>query len=155
MSTDAGRTGNTIGPGTRVTLNFALKLEDGQVVDSNMEQDPVCFEVGDGKLLPGFESRLFGLGAGDATSFDLPAEDAFGLHMEENIQYFDIGQFADADELEEGLVLAFTDAANAEVPGVIQAIEEERVRVDFNHPLAGRTLIFEVKIRRVELVIAH
>lgn len=108
---------------TRVTLNFALKLEDGQVVDSNFDREPVAFDVGDGKLLPGFESRLLGLEAGDEASFRIPADDAFGAHNEDNIQAFDIEQFADADQLEKGLVLNFTDAAHGEVPGVIQDID--------------------------------
>ncbi|MEQ9565143.1 MAG: FKBP-type peptidyl-prolyl cis-trans isomerase, partial [Pseudomonadales bacterium] len=73
---------------TRVTLNFALKLEDGQLVDSNFDREPVDFEVGDGKLLPGFESRLLGLKAGDEASFTIPPDDAFGIHNEDNIQAF-------------------------------------------------------------------
>ncbi len=140
---------------TRVTLNFALKLEDGQVVDSNFDREPVAFNVGDGKLLPGFESRLLGLQAGDEASFTIPADDAFGVHNEDNIQAFDIEQFADADELQKGLVLNFTDAAHGEVPGVIQDIDEDRVWVDFNHPLAGRSLVFDVKIHSVEPRTSH
>lgn len=140
---------------TRVELNFALKLEDGQVVDSNFDRPPVSFEVGDGKLLPGFESRLFGLSAGDEASFELSANDAFGPHNEDNIQRFDIEQFANSDELEPGLVLNFTDAAKGEVPGVIKAINDDQVEVDFNHPLAGRTLLFDVKIHKVEPRMSH
>lgn len=140
---------------TRVELNFALKLDDGQVVDSNFDRSPVSFEVGDGKLLPGFESRLYGLSAGDEASFEIPADDAFGPHNEDNIQRFDLDQFANAEELEPGLVLNFTDAAKGEVPGVIQAIDEEKVEVDFNHPLAGRSLIFDVKIHKVEPRTSH
>lgn len=140
---------------TRVELNFALKLEDGQIVDSNFDQPPVSFEVGDGKLLPGFESRLFGLSAGDEASFDIPADDAFGQRNEDNLQKFDVDQFANADELEPGLVLNFSDAANGEVPGVIQSIDDDKVEVDFNHPLAGRALIFDVKIHSVEPRTSH
>ena len=140
---------------TRVELNFSLKLDDGQIVDSNFDRPPVTFEVGDGKLLPGFESRLYGLVAGDEASFEIPAGDAFGPHNDDNVQSFDIDQFSHAEELEPGLVLNFTDAANAEVPGVIQSIEGDKVMVDFNHPLAGRALIFDVKIHRVEPRTSH
>jgi len=140
---------------TRVELNFSLKLEDGQIVDSNFDRAPVSFEVGDGKLLPGFESRLYGLAAGDEASFDIPASDAFGEHNEDNLQKFDLDQFANSDELEPGLVLNFKDAANGEVPGVIQSIQDDKVEVDFNHPLAGRSLIFDVKIHKVEPRTSH
>lgn len=55
----------TIGPGTQVTLHFALELEDGSVVDSNFDREPVTFVMGDGNLLPGFEEALLGLQAAD------------------------------------------------------------------------------------------
>lgn len=140
---------------TRVELNFSLKLEDGQVVDSNFDRPPVSFDVGDGKLLPGFESRLYGLAAGDEASFNIPAADAFGAHNDDNIQRFDLDQFANAEELEPGLVLNFTDAAHGDVPGVIQSIQGDKVEVDFNHPLAGRSLVFDVKIHSVEPGTSH
>ena len=140
---------------TRVLLNFSLKLEDGQIVDSNFDRDPVAFEVGDGKLLPGFESRLYGLTDGDEASFDIPAADAFGPHNQDNIQIFDLDKFDDSEELQLGLVVTFVDAAKGEVPGVIQTIEGDKVGVDFNHPLAGRRLIFDVKIHKVEPRISH
>lgn len=140
---------------TRVELNFSLKLEDGQVVDSNFDRPPVSFEVGDGKLLPGFEARLYGLVAGDEASFTIPATDAFGPHNEDNIQRFNLDQFANAEELEPGLVLNFTDAAKGEVPGVVQSVKGDKVDVDFNHPLAGRALIFDVKIHSVQPRTSH
>ena len=140
---------------TRVLLNFSLKLEDGQIVDSNFDRDPVAFEVGDGKLLPGFESRLYGLTDGDEASFDIPAADAFGPHKQDNIQIFDLDKFDDSEALQPGLVVTFVDAAKGEVPGVIQTIEGDKVSVDFNHPLAGRRLIFDVKIHKVEPRISH
>ena len=139
-----------IGRGTRVELNFSLKLADGQIVDSNFDRAPVSFAVGDGKLLPGFESRLYGLAAGDEASFEIPASDAFGMHNEDNLQKFDLDQFANSDELEPGLVLNFKDAANSDLSGVIQSVQGDKVDVDFNHPLAGRALIFDVKIQGVE-----
>jgi len=140
---------------TRVELNFSVKLEDGQVVDSNFDRLPVTFEMGDGKLLAGFEARLYGLVAGDEASFEIPANDAFGPHNDDNLQKFNLDQFANAEDLEPGLVLNFTDAANGEVPGVIQSIQGDKVEVDFNHPLAGRDLIFDVKIHKVEPRTSH
>ena len=140
---------------TRVRLNFALKLADGQIIDSNFDTDPVTLEVGDGKLPAGFEKRLFGLAPGDQATFQIPSEDAFGPHREENIQAFRRDQFPHPDQLEKGLVLHFTDAANTELPGIVQAIDGDQVHIDFNHPLAGRNLIFAVKIHSVEPRIHH
>lgn len=140
----------TIGPGSRVTLHFSLSLEDGSVVDSNFEGAPPSFTVGDGSLLPGFERALFGLRAGDRQCFKVPPEDAFGQPNPNNLQEVARDQFSPDMELEPGLVVSFADAAGGELPGVISEVDEGRVVVDFNHPLAGRTLSFEVAVHRVE-----
>ena len=144
-----------IGPGTRVTLNFALKLSDGQVIDSNFDADPVEFEMGDGKLMPGFEAALEGMAAGDHVTIEISAEDAFGSHNDDNVQVFAIEQFPEDTDLEIGSMFSFADAAGGEVPGVISEISDERVTVDFNHPLAGKDLLFEVRIHGVALGTVH
>lgn len=142
-----------IGPNTTVKLNFALKLENGEVVDSNLGGEPVSCSIGDGNLLPGFEQAMFGLKAGDAADLSILAEQGFGAYREENLQVFDRDQFA--DELEVGAVVSFSDAARGELPGVIVAIKNARVEVDFNHPLAGRNLIFQVEIHDVQPQVSH
>jgi len=144
-----------VGEGTCVHLHFALRLDDGEEVDSNFDRDPVSFTVGDGSLLPGFERRLFGLSPGERRAFTVPPEDAFGQHNPQNVQRVDRDQFEDGIELEEGLVCSFADAAGGELPGVIVAFDDAEVTVDFNHPLAGRTLVFDVQIHRVEPAELH
>lgn len=138
-----------IGPGTEVTLHFALLMEDGSEVDSTFERAPARFVFGDGNLLPGVEAKLQGLTAGDATTLNLAPEDAFGQRNPANIQRMPLSQFADI-ELSEGLVLNFADAANTELPGVVSAIDGEQVEIDFNHPLAGKQLGFRVEILDVQ-----
>jgi len=135
-----------IGPGTQVTLHFALKLEEGDIVDSTFERAPATFTVGDGKLLPGFERKLFGLSKGAREQFTILPEDAFGQPNPANVQRFKRDMFAADMELHPGLVISFADAAQAELPGVVSGIEGDEVLVDFNHPLAGRTLLFDVQI---------
>ena len=136
-----------IGPNTAVRLNFAVKLTNGEVIDSNFGGAPVQCRIGDGNLLPGFEQVLYGLRAGQKAELPVRAEQAFGSYREENIQVFDRDQFV--DELEVGMVISFADAARSELPGVVRRLDDDRVEVDFNHPLAGRDLIFEVEIHEV------
>lgn len=145
----------TIGEGTQVTLHFALKLESGDVVDTTFEGDPAQFVVGDGNLLEGFEQALFGLSAGDAETFLIPPEKGFGQSNPNNIQEFTRDQFEEGIELEKGLMLSFADAQNAELPGVIADVSDEKVIVDFNHPLAGKSISFEVKILQVDPAVRH
>ncbi len=134
-----------IGPGTRVTLHFALKLANGDVVDSTFDRAPASFTVGDGNLLAGFERKLSGLHKGDEQVFEVKPEDAFGQPNPANVQRFSRAAF-DGLELHEGLVVSFADAAKTELPGVVTGFEGDEVLVDFNHPLAGRTIVFEVRI---------
>ncbi len=130
--------------GTKVTLHFALILEDGDVIDSNFETAPAIFTVGDGNLLPGFESTLIGLENGDEREFTIPPEEAFGQHNPQNVQRVDRSNF-DQQELEVGAMFSFQNG-DGELPGVIIEFEDEEILVDFNHPLAGKNIIFQVKI---------
>ena len=130
--------------GTLVTLHFSLALENGHIVDSNFEGNPATFSVGDGNLLPGFESSLLGLEVGDEREFIIPPENAFGQHNTQNVQSVDRGNFDESD-LEIGSILSFQNG-DGELPGVIIALKENQVMVDFNHPLSGKNIVFQVKI---------
>jgi FKBP-type peptidyl-prolyl cis-trans isomerase SlpA len=140
-----------IGPDRQVTLHFALKLDNGDVVDSTFDKQPATFRVGDGSLLPGFESALYGFKAGDKQSLSVPPEQGFGQPNPQNLQSMPRAQFQNM-ELSPGLLVMFHDAANAELPGVVKDFDDVQVQVDFNHPLAGKTLRFEVEIIDVQPV---
>lgn len=140
----------TIGPGTKVTLHFALRLAEGKTIDSNFEGEPATFTVGDGNLLEGFEKAMFGLQEGARETFLIKPEDSFGQRNPNNIQEIARDQFDPAIELSEGLMLSFADAQKTELPGVVQRFDEHIVVVDFNHPLAGRDILFDVAILRIE-----
>jgi len=150
--TDSPRARLPIGPGTRVTLHFSILMPSGDEVDSTWNRRPATFEVGDGNLLPGFERALYGLCAGDTRSLAISPEDGFGMPHPDNVQTLKKDAFPPDLTLEEGLVVSFADAARAEVPGVISRIDDASVEVNFNHPLAGLTLTFDVQIIRVEPV---
>ena len=144
-----------VSEGTRVYLNFSVSLEDGSEVDTNFGGDPVDFVIGDGSLLPGFERRLFGMAAGERQMFTVLPEDAFGQPNDNNVQYLPREQFDDDIELEIGLVFSFADASGEELPGMVLSYDEEEVSVDFNHPLSGRTILFDVLVHRVEPAELH
>ncbi len=144
-----------VSEGTRVYVNFSLSLEDGSEVDSNFGGEPVAFEVGDGSLLPGFERLLFGMSAGQRRLFTVSPEDGFGQPNDNNVQYLPRSRFAADGELEIGLVFSFADAGGGELPGLIVALDDDEVTVDFNHPLAGRNILFDVLVHRVEPLEVH
>lgn len=140
-----------IGPNSEVLFHFTIKLEDGSVADSTqLHGKPAKLIMGDGSLTPNFEACLLGLEEGSEHSFELGPDDAFGPVNPDNIHYMDRSRFAAELELEEGLILSFTQPNGAEMPGIIRDIAGDSVMVDFNHPLAGRPVTFEVEILTVE-----
>ena len=138
-----------ISEGMQVTLHFSILLESGDEVDSTRRGKPASFVIGDGNLLPGFESALLGMKVGDDGQLPIPAASAFGERVEGNVQRLPRQRFPNPDELETGLIVSFA-APDGELPGVVQRVWEDTVEVDFNHPLAGRDLIFDVSIIKVQ-----
>jgi FKBP-type peptidyl-prolyl cis-trans isomerase SlpA len=134
--------------GDRVRLHFALHLESGEEIDTTRRGDPAMFTVGDGNLLPGFEAAILGMRAGDDAQILIEPTDAFGPHREENVQTLRRDRFSDDLVLEAGLMVSFA-GPGGELPGVVREVMEEHVEVDFNHPLAGRRIVFDVSIIEV------
>lgn len=144
--------GPAIGNGSRVTLHFSLLYSNGQEIDTTRDGKPGSFTVGDGSLLPGFEAVLLGKQAGFAAQLVLPPAQAFGEHNPANIRLMSRARFAAmAGEvpLEKGLVISF-QSADGELPGVLVDVYTDTVRVDFNHPLAGAEITFDVAVLKVE-----
>ena len=136
----------TIGPGSEVLMHFTLSLPDGTVADSTREGEPLRFVMGDGTLIEGLELVLYGLKKGDRQCLSIEPRDAFGFPDEENIHTMPRSEFPADMQLEAGLIIGFTTPSGEEVPGAIQEVKDDEVVVDFNHPLAGNEIIFDVEI---------
>jgi FKBP-type peptidyl-prolyl cis-trans isomerase SlpA len=94
-----------------------------------------------------------GMAAGETGSFTVTPEHAFGQHNPQNVQVVSRKSFD--DDIEVGMVMSFAEPSGSELPGIIREIDERDVKVDFNHPLAGRTLTFEVEVLSVSPVTTH
>ncbi|MCF7483306.1 FKBP-type peptidyl-prolyl cis-trans isomerase [Vibrio sp. J1-1] len=141
----------TITKDSVVTLHFTIKMKDGSVADSthNMGK-PAKFVMGDGSLSENFEQCLVGLQSGEQKAIELKAEDAFGMPNPDHIHYMDRTKFVGDSEVEVGTIMAFSGPDGMEIPGIITEIAGDSVTVDFNHPLAGQDVTFEVEILSVE-----
>lgn len=143
------------GPDRQITLTFSLKLEDGELIDQI--DKPASFIWGDESLLPAFQKALRGCKAGDRRSVFIPAKDGFGEASEDNIQYFKPEQLTGSGITPEvGMMINFNDEQRlnrneAEVAGVVTSISDDWISVDFNHPLAGRDLMFGFEIHRIDM----
>ena len=140
-----------IGKNSRVLADITIKLKDGSIADSTkVSGKPSWMIIGDGSFSDAFESFLLDKQAGDNLVFELPDEDAFGSSNPDQIHFMDVSQFPQDIELKEGAIIAFDQPDGGQVPGVIRNVQGSSVKVDFNHPLAGETIIFEIEIKEVK-----
>lgn len=138
-----------IADGYQVALHFQVGLENGTVIDSTFDRDePIKLTVGDGNLLAGFEQVLIGLRTGDKRTASLQPAEAFGEWNPDNVQLFDKNQFVAINESapEIGQMMEFEDKGKNTLAGVISGVSDTEVTVDFNHPLAGKTVLFTVEV---------
>lgn len=139
-----------IGEESEVLMHFSIKLADGSAVDSTkVDNKPAKFVMGDGSLTPAFEQCLLGLKEGASESFTLPPESAFGLPNPDNFHYIERSKFSADVPAEVGSIITFTQPDGSEIPGIIREVVEDSVTVDFNHPLAGQTVTFEVDVLEI------
>ena len=135
-----------IGIDSSVTLHLALTLKDGTVAESTFGEEPLTFVMGDGTLVRGLELGLYGLRPGDTQRLELYPEQAFGPRDPDKIHKMPRADFDDEMVLEPGVIIGFETPEGEELPGMVRAVGEESVEVDFNHPLAGHSVIFDVEI---------
>lgn len=137
----------TVGSDSAVLLHFDLKLEDGTLAESTRrENKPALFRLGDNSLSPALEQSLLELRVGDKKSFALDPDSAFGPVNPDLIQFFSRRDFLETGVPEVGTIMLFTAVSGNEMPGLIREVEQDSITVDFNHPLAGRTLYFDIEV---------
>lgn len=136
-----------------VSLTYELKLDnaEGEVVDMADAAQPLVFLYGAGNMLPKFESNLAELKADDNFEFTLSSDDAYGPVIEEAVVDLPIDIFMvdgkiDPDMLFVGNVIPMQDNEGRPLDGTVVSISDDKVKMDFNHPMAGKTLHFTGKI---------
>jgi FKBP-type peptidyl-prolyl cis-trans isomerase SlpA len=133
-----------------VLVHFTLKLDDGSTAESTRNNGkPALFRLGDTSLSEGLEQQLLGLKEGRKSLF-AGAGCRVWRAEPDLIQYFSRREFMDAGEPEIGAIMLFTAMDGSEMPGVIREINGDSITVDFNHPLAGRTVHFDVEVLEID-----
>ncbi|MDP6667616.1 MAG: peptidylprolyl isomerase, partial [Dehalococcoidia bacterium] len=138
-------TKNTIEPGKVVSLSYTVSLPDGTVVHSNADGYPIKYRQGDGKLLPALEAALVGLAAGDEKSVTLPPEDTYPVNQDA-FREVPLEQVPE-DVRQVGAVFRPT-GSRASIR--VAEINGGTAVLDFNHPLAGKTLTYDISVLSVE-----
>lgn len=133
-----------------VELHFNLKLADGSIADSTRANgQPARLSMAEGMGCPGFERQLLGLTAGDKKTFTLPAGEALVLPDPDNYKTLARAQFPEQLSLEVGTIVEFEQPNGATLLATVRELDTDQVTVDFNHPLSGHDLTFEIEILAV------
>ena len=133
-----------------VTLHYRLGLPNGDVLEDNFDEDPMTVQLGSGVMAEGLELALIGLREGQEDTVDIQPDLAFGYLDETLFRALPRIDFDPELELEAGLIIEFSTDSGELLPGTVLDFNEGEVRVDLNHPLAGETLHFDVKVVGIE-----
>jgi FKBP-type peptidyl-prolyl cis-trans isomerase SlyD len=131
--------------GVVVSMEYTLKI-DGEVIDSSEGHDPLEFLTGYGNIIPGLENEMIGMKVGDSKDVVVAPADGYGEYDENAFMDVPKGQFPKDMPVEEGLELTVRDDSGQGRYARIESVEGETVRLNFNHPLAGDELHFNVKV---------
>jgi len=133
--------------GDRVKFNYALKLKDGSVFESNMGQAPLEITVGKGKAIKGLEQGLVGMSPGQTKTVVVKPAEGYGAKDPELLWTISEGDLPEGAAV--GTEVAVVRPDGSRIEGRVTKIEGGQVTVDGNHPLAGRNLTFEVKLASI------
>lgn len=134
--------------GSRVSIEYTLRLEDGSIVESNVGEDAFEYTQGNDEIIPGLEQGLEGLDTGDVKEIRIPPELAYGpVHPE---AFYEVDkQLVPPGARVVGTELVARDSSGRERQVRVHEVREETIVIDANHPLAGKTLIFDVRVLAV------
>ena len=137
--------------GQTVSIHYVGTFDDGTEFDnSRAREEAMSLEVGSGQLIPGFEAALPGMIIGEVKNVKLPPEEAYGEVLSEAFQTVPRQAFPPDFEFQEGAMVRGQNPAGQPVTAKINSIDESSVVLDFNHPLAGKTLNFEIEVLSVK-----
>ncbi|GAO03502.1 peptidylprolyl isomerase [Anaeromyxobacter sp. PSR-1] len=144
-----------IAKGSVVGLDYSLHLGDGKVVDQSEPGEPLTYLHGEGQIVPGLESALEGADVGESRTVVVAPADGYGEHDPRGVQEVPRKAFPPGFDPQVGMELTAEGADGEPVPFAIREVKPESVVIDLNHPLAGKTLHFDVKVRDVRAATAE
>jgi FKBP-type peptidyl-prolyl cis-trans isomerase SlpA len=130
-------------------LHYRLGLTDDSILEDSFDDEPMTVQLGDGEMAKGLELSLLGLESDDVQTVDIGPELAFGFSDETLLRALPRSEFDPDIQLKEGLIIEFSNADGNTLPGTILEYDDQQVQIDLNHPLAGQTIRYCVKILEV------
>lgn len=135
--------------GKYVQVHYKGTLENGDVFDSSEGRDPLEFIMGQGQVVPGFENAFSGMSVAEKKTFTLEPDQAYGPRDENRVTSFDRAQIPQDANPKVGDTVGLTNDQGQQIPAMVTEVTEEKVSVDWNHPLAGQRLTFEIEVMGV------
>jgi FKBP-type peptidyl-prolyl cis-trans isomerase 2 len=139
--------------GSKVTLDYEGRLEDGTIFDTSKHGDhshPLEFEAGSGQVIKGFDEAVVGMKNGEEKEFEIAKEDAYGEYNEELKRDIPRSVLPKDQKPKAGMTLVMQAPNGQQIPARIDSVDDEKIVLDLNHPLAGKKLIFKIKIVDVQ-----
>jgi peptidylprolyl isomerase len=136
--------------GDTVEVHYTGKLDDGTVFDSSEGRQPLVFKVGDKKIITGFEEGVIGMETGESKSISIPPEEAYGDRQDELVQKFPRDQVPPSISPEVGQRLQMKRPDGRTVDVVVSDLDDASITLDANHPLAGKTLHFDIRLEKIQ-----
>jgi FKBP-type peptidyl-prolyl cis-trans isomerase 2 len=135
--------------GSQVSIDYTLTV-DGNVVDTSEGKQPLEYTQGQGQIIPGLEKALEGLEEEVTTKVTVAPEDAYGARNQELVTEVTKDKLGEDIDPQVGMVLQLQDAQGQPMPGTITVVKDDTIILDFNHPLAGKELTFDVTVVSVK-----
>jgi FKBP-type peptidyl-prolyl cis-trans isomerase SlyD len=129
----------------KVAVRYELKVE-GNLVDSNLNGEPLEFAFGAGQIIPGLESRIQDMSEGESKDISVPAEEGYGEYNEQAQQTLPKEQFQAIEDLQIGMPLQAQGQNGQPMQVMVKDIMDDSVVIDLNHPLAGKELNFSITV---------
>jgi peptidylprolyl isomerase len=130
--------------GQKVRVHYKGTLEDGTEFDASEGRDPLEFTIGEGEVIPGFEQAVEGMDVGQHKTVTIAPDDAYGQHFDEAVQQVPREAFQEQPQV--GEIVSLTAPDGSELMATVKGIEDTQVTLDFNHPLAGEPLTFDIEL---------
>ncbi len=136
--------------GDKVHVHYTGRLEDGTVFDTSDGRDPLPFELGGGQVIPGFNKAITGMEVGEKKTVTIPSEDAYGQHSDDRTFLVPRDNLPPGYDPKVGEVMRMETKEGQQMNVIITEVDEDQVRMDANHPLVGKDLIFDIELVKID-----
>ena len=138
---------STVENGNNVQVHYVGTFDDGTEFDSSRSRgEPISFKVGAGQMIAGFEAAVIGMQEGDIKDISLSPDQAYGDHKQDHVKTYPVDVFPDEVQLSEGVTVAGQNELGQQMIAKVLSVSDDTVLLDFNHPMAGKNLNFNIEV---------